>query len=136
MTTTLTHELKPSLRRWIGFAAWDLAVVVSFVLIGRDTHQESVGFSEVVRTGAPFALAVVGAWLTPMVHRQPWLIAVGIATGVITSLMGLFFRSVVFGEGLSGAFPVVTAAYLIGLMGLGRVLFRLWAVGRAAARSR
>ncbi|MCP3977401.1 MAG: DUF3054 domain-containing protein [bacterium] len=134
MTDTLAKERKTGVGRWIGFAAWDLAVVVSFVLIGRDTHQESIGFSEVVRTGAPFVLAVAGAWLTPMVHRQPWLVAVGIATGVITSVMGLFFRSVVFGEGLSGVFPVVTALYLIGLMGLGRVVFRLWVVGRAAAR--
>lgn len=135
MTDTLIHEPTIGLRRWIGFAAWDLAVVVSFVVIGRDTHQESVGFSEVVRTGAPFVLALAGAWLTPAVHRQPWLIGAGVAVGVITSATGLFFRSVVFGEGLSGAFPVVAAVYLIGLIGLGRVLFRLWLVGRAAASS-
>lgn len=135
MTDTLTHEPKTGVGRWIGFAGWDLAVVVSFVLIGRDTHEESVGFSEVARTGAPFILALVGAWLAPLVHRQPWRISVGIAAGVITTAMGLLFRSVVFGEGLSGAFPVVTAAYLIGLIGLGRVLFRFWVVGRAAARS-
>lgn len=134
MTDTLTHEPKTGLGRWLGFAAWDLVIVVSFILIGRDTHEESVGFSEVVRTGAPFALALAGAWLAPIVHRRPWRISVGIAAGVITTAMGLFFRSVVFGEGLSGAFPLVTAAYLIGLMGLGRLFFRLWAVGRAAAR--
>ena len=135
MTDTMTPSSKVGVRRWLGFAGWDLAIVVSFVLIGRDTHQESVGFSEVLRTGAPFVVALVGAWLAPVVHRQPWLIGAGLIVGVITTAMGLFFRSVVFGEGVSGAFPLVTAAYLIGLIGLGRVFFRMWALGRAAARS-
>lgn len=135
MTDTMTPSSRVGGRRWVGFAAWDIAVVVSFVLIGRDTHQESVGFSEVVRTGAPFGLALIGAWLAPLVHRHPWLIGAGLVVGVVTTGMGLFFRSIVFNEGVSGAFPIVTAAYLIGLIGLGRVFYRMWLVGRAAARS-
>jgi len=132
MTETRASEVPVELRRRAAFAAWDLAVVVSFVLIGRDTHEESVGLVEVARTGAPFALALLGAWLTPLVHRMPWRIGAGVAVGVITTGVGLFFRGVVFNEGLSGAFPFVAAAYLVGLMALARVLYRLWVVGRTA----
>lgn len=131
MTGSTATAAKTSLGRWIGFGVWDLAVVLSFVLIGRDTHEESVGLSEVLRTAAPFLLALVGAWLTPLVHREPWRTRTGVAVGLIATLVGLFFRGVVFGEGVSGAFPVVTAAYLVGLTVLGRVLFRFWTVAKA-----
>jgi len=108
-------------RRRAGFALFDLVVVASFVIIGRDTHNESQGIGEVVQTAAPFLLALAGAWITPLVHRTPWRLGSGLAVGVTTTAAGLFFRSVVFGEGISGAFPIVAAAYLIGLMAAGRV---------------
>lgn len=111
----------------------DLLVVASFVLIGRDTHEESVGVGEVLRTAAPFLLALAGAWLTPPVHRTPWRIGSGVAVGVITTAVGIFFRTVVFREGSSGLFPVVTAAYLIGLMVLARFLVVVTARSRARA---
>ena len=97
-------------------------VVGTFVLFGRDTHNESVGLAEITRTAGPFLLALAGAWLTPLVHRTPWRIGSGIAVGVITTVLGLYFRSVVFDEGLSGLFPVITGAYLVGLMVLIRVV--------------
>jgi len=111
-----------AIRRRAVYLLVDLAVVVSFVLIGRDTHEESVGFAEIFRTGAPFLLALTGAWLTPPVHRAPWRIGSGIAAGIVTTALGLYFRAVVFGEGNSGLFPLVTAAYLIGLMTLTRLI--------------
>jgi hypothetical protein len=110
------------------YAVLDLAIVASFVLIGRDTHNESLGVAEVLRTGAPFVLALVGAWLTPLVHRAPWRVGAGLAAGLITTALGIFFRTFVFGEGSSGLFPVVTGAYLTGLMLVPRMI--------AAARSR
>ncbi len=100
----------------------DSAVVASFVVIGRDTHNEPGGTAEVIRTAAPFLLALAGAWLTPLVHRMPWRIGSGVAVGVITTILGLYFRAMVFGEGNSGMFPVVTAAYLIGVMALARLI--------------
>lgn len=109
----------------------DIAVVASFVFIGRDTHNESVGAAEVFGTGAPFMLALAGAWLTPLVHRTPWWIGSGIAVGAITACLGIFFRSVVFGEGISGLFPVVAAGYLIGLM----IIPRLIAFARSRTRA-
>ncbi len=109
------------------YALLDLAIVMSFVLIGRDTHNESLGVSEVLRTGAPFVLALGGAWLTPLVHRTPWRIGAGLVAGLITTALGIYFRTVVFGEGSSGLFPLVTAAYLTGLMLVPRLI--------AAARS-
>jgi hypothetical protein len=109
----------------------DIAVVASFVLIGRDTHNESAGAAELVRTGAPFALALAGAWLTPLVHRTPWRVGSGVAVGLITAGLGIFFRSVVFGEGISGLFPVVTAGFLIGLM----IIPRLIAFARSRTRA-
>lgn len=107
----------------------DLVVVASFVLIGRDAHNESIGLAEVARTAGPFLLAVTGAWATPLVHRMPWRIGSGVAVGIITTALGLYFRSVVFGEGLSGLFPVITSVYLVGLM----TGIRLVAVARSRA---
>ena len=110
------------------YALVDLAVVASFILIGRDTHNESVSAADVFRTSAPFLLALAGAWLTPLVHRAPWRVGSGIAVGLITTALGIYFRTVVFGEGASGLFPLITAGYLIGLMIIPRLV--------AAARSR
>ena len=122
---------RPSgVRRRTIYLLIDFAVVASFVLIGRDTHNESVGVVDILRTAAPFLLALGGAWLTPLVHRTPWRIGSGIAVGAITTALGIYFRTVVFGEGSSGMFPVVTAGYLIGLM----VGVRLIAVARSRAR--
>lgn len=118
-------------RRRGTYVLLDIAVVASFVLIGRDTHNESAGAAEVIRTGAPFVLALVGAWLTPLVHRKPWRVESGVAVGLITAGLGIFFRSVVFGEGISGLFPVVTAGYLIGLM----IIPRLIALVRSRTRA-
>jgi hypothetical protein len=109
----------------------DIAVVASFILIGRDSHNESVGAAEVVRTGAPFVLALAWAWLTPLVRRTPWRVGSGIIVGLVTTGLGLFFRSVLFGEGISGLFPVVTAGYLIGLM----IIPRLIAFARSRTRA-
>jgi hypothetical protein len=109
----------------------DLAVVASFALIGRDSHNESVGLGEVFHTAAPFLLALTGAWLTPIVHRTPWRILSGIAAGIITTVLGLYFRAVVFSEGISGMFPVVTAAYVMGLMALPRVVGSLRSIASA-----
>jgi hypothetical protein len=131
----MSEMLQTSIRKMVGrrlaYGVVDLIVVATFVLIGRDTHDESIGFSEVLRTGAPFLLALAGAWLTPLVHRMPWRLGAGLAAGAITAGAGIYFRAVIFGEGVSGAFPIVTAAYLIGLMAAARVVGRLTARGAA-----
>lgn len=113
------------------FAAVDLVIVVSFVVIGRDAHEETLGIGDLARTAGPFVLGLAGAWLTPVVHRTPWRLSAGIASGAITTGAGVYFRAVVFREGISGAFPVITGLYLIGLMAGARAIPRAWTRWRA-----
>ena len=107
----------------LGFFTWDLAVVISFVALGRDTHNESLDLARSFQTAAPFLIGLAAGWLPAHVRRRPSWVSSGIIVGSITLGGGLFLRSVVFAEGLSGAFPVVAALYLVGLMSSARVVW-------------
>lgn len=106
-----------------GFFIWDLLVVGSFVLLGRDTHRESLDLTRSLQTATPFLIALGAAWLPPQVRSRPEAIRSGVVIGTVTPLLGLLLRSLVFGEGLSGAFPIIATGYLAGLIVLGRVLW-------------
>ena len=107
----------------LGFFGWDLVVVCSFVALGRDTHSESLDLVRSFQTAAPFLIALAAGWLPPALRTRPAAITSGLLVGGVTALVGLVLRAVVFDEGLSGAFPIITTIYLIGLMVLGRLLW-------------
>ena len=103
----------------------DVAIVVAFVLFGRETHDSPFHVAESTRIAAPFMLGLGVAWLLPQTRRSPWRVVAGVFVGAITAAVGIAVRSLVFGDGISGAFPVVTALFLIGLMTAHRVLLAL-----------
>jgi len=107
----------------LGFFGWDLVVVCSFVALGRDTHRESLDLVRSFQTAAPFLIALAAGWLPAPVRTRPAAIRSGLMIGGVTALLGLVLRGVVFDEGLSGAFPFIATAYLIGLMVLGRLVW-------------
>ena len=108
------------------FLAWDISVVVAFVVIGRDTHDESQAIASILRTTAPFMAALLLALAMPEVRRSPARITAGLLSGATTALVGLMLRRAVFGEGLAGAFPLVATAFLVGLMVVGRLIPAMW----------
>lgn len=104
--------------RWMAF---DLTVVLSFVAVGRDTHNEAVDIASIARTAAPFLTALLVAWSIPSLRKRPAALLTGISAGFVTAVLGMVLRRTLFDQGLSGAFPFVAAAYLIGIMTLGRL---------------
>jgi len=102
------------MRKW--FWVFDAAVVLSFVVIGRDTHGFISEVSDILRVAAPFLLAlgfgvvVFRAWTRP----TSWL--TGLLLASTTLVVGMFLRSVVFDAGTARTFVIVTGAWFVGLM--------------------
>ena len=109
-------------RRSLAFLVFDLAVVISFAVFGRNTHNEALGLAATLGTAAPFLMGLIAAWLVPQLRRQPGRIASGAAIAVLVTGIGLIARVNLFSDGISGAFPYVAAGYLGGLMVAGRAL--------------
>ena len=100
---------------------FDVLVVVTFVIFGRDTHDSPFDIAESTRIAAPFMAGLGIGWLIPQVRASAWRVLNGVIVGLITVVVGVTLRSVVFGDGITGAFPAVAAAYLIGMMSVYRV---------------
>lgn len=102
------------MRKW--FWVFDAAVVLSFVVIGRDTHGFISEVSDILRVAAPFLLAlgfgvvVFRAWTRP----TSWVTGLFLAS--TTLVVGMFLRSVVFDAGTARTFVIVTGAWFVGLM--------------------
>jgi hypothetical protein len=102
------------MRRW--FWVIDAFVVLSFVLIGRDSHGFNSDIGDVVNVAAPFlialALGIVAfkAWTRPVA----WL--TGLALASTTLIVGMVFRRIIFDEGTATVFVLVTGAWFFGLM--------------------
>lgn len=107
-------------RSSIAVLALDVAVVVTFVLFGRETHESPFDVAESLRVAAPFMAGLGLAWLLPPTRRSAWRILTGVLVGAVTAFIGIALRSLVFNDGISGAFPIVTMAYMVGLMSLYR----------------
>jgi hypothetical protein len=118
------------MRRW--FWVLDGFVVLSFVLIGRDSHGFVSDVGDIVKVAAPFlialALGIVAfkAWTRPVA----WL--TGLALASTTLLVGMVFRNVIFDGGTATVFVLVTGAWFFGLM----IGWRLAVVAVAAIRKR
>jgi hypothetical protein len=91
----------------------DVACVLVFVLIGRRNHGEGSAASGVLRTAAPFLMALVLGWVAA--RRQIALCETwrfGIPLWIGTVALGLVFRRVLFGDGTAAAFVIVAAVFL------------------------
>ena len=102
------------MRRW--FWVLDAFVVLSFVLIGRDTHGFLPDVGDTIRVAAPFLLALAlgvlafRAWIRP----TSWL--TGLALALTTLIIGMLLRRFVFDAGTARTFVVLAAAWFVGLM--------------------
>jgi len=102
------------MKRW--FWVLDLSVVVSFVVIGRDTHGFSIDWGATLEVALPFLLALsVGIGIV-MAFMDPigWL--AGLVIAAVTVVGGLAFRKYVFDGGTATTFVVLTAAWMTAWM--------------------
>ena len=103
-----------SMRRW--FWVLDVAVVMSFVIIGRDTHGFAIDWGATLLVALPFLLALsvgiglVIAWMDP----TNWL--GGLVIAGVTVVGGLALRKYVFGAGTATTFVVLTAGWMVAWM--------------------
>lgn len=120
------HEVK----RW--FWAIDVAVVVSFALVGTDVHTTSSQFGNIARIVSPFLLALLVAVIALTRWFDPLKVRTGFMIGLATVLLGVTLRNVVWADATPLVFVIVTSAWFIGLMA-GWRLVRLgytWLVAR------
>jgi len=118
----------------LGAVLADLAAVVVFVSIGRNSHDEALSVAGVLGTGWPFAAGVIGGYLGLARSGRPVLSRPGgVVIAVTTVVIGLVLRHTVAGEGTPFSFVVVTVLVLSALM-LGWRAGTLWALRRGQAR--
>ena len=96
----------------------DAVCVLLFVIIGRRNHDESTNTVGILRTAAPFLIALVGAWIGAKVWRAPRSLAVDTVLWVVTVAIGLGIRRFVFGDGIALPF-VIVATVVLGLLLVG-----------------
>ena len=96
----------------------DVVCIVLFVIIGRRNHGSSADAEGVLRTAAPFLIALGGAWIGARAWREPRSLLTGTVLWVVTVVVGLGMRRYAFGDGIATPF-VVVATIVIGLLLVG-----------------
>lgn len=103
-----------TMKRW--FWVLDVATIMSFVIIGRDTHGIVGDWAQTLRVAAPFLLALsIGIGVTRAWER-PTRVLTGIGISVVTVVVGLGFRKYVFGDGTATTFVILTSAWMFAWM--------------------
>ena len=120
MDASITTRL--SQRAVITTAIVDVVAVVVFVAIGRRNHNEGTALSGIIGVAAPFLIALGISWVGLRTWREPFNRASLVATWVITVVIGLLLRRLIFDRGIATAFIIVATITLGVLLGLGRLL--------------
>jgi Protein of unknown function (DUF3054) len=99
-------------RRWVALA-FDVAAVVLFVVLGRQSHDEGTAITSTLNVAAPFLIGLATAWLlSPQVHRAPRSLRAGVDVWVATVVVGVLLRWFAWDRSTAFAFVVVAALFL------------------------
>ena len=93
-------------------SALDTAIVVTFVAIGRRTHDEDEAISGLVATAAPFVIALAISWVVWRVWNVPSTTTTGLRVWLTTVAIGMLLRRFVFDDGTATSFVIVATAFL------------------------
>jgi hypothetical protein len=104
----------------------DAVIVFLFVIVGRDTHQESQTVLDVIETAAPFLWALLAGWVVTRAWRNSTSFRTGIGVASITIMGGVLLRRFVYGDGIATPFIIVTALFLLATMLGWRGAVQLW----------
>ena len=106
-------------RRVVLAAAVDIVAVVVFVAAGRRSHDESGNVvAGTLAVAAPFLIALGLGWLAARAWRRPFELSTGALVWVVTVVVGMLLRRVVFDRGTAMSF-VVVATVVTGVLLLG-----------------
>jgi hypothetical protein len=103
-----------NMRRW--FWVIDSLVVISFVLIGRDSHGFISDPGDIARVSAPFLIALAISIVLLRAWRNPASLLMGLWLGLSTLVIGMVLRHLLFDAGTARVFVMVTGAWFVGLM--------------------
>ena len=91
---------------------FDVAAVLAFVAIGRDTHDSGSGLGGVLETAIPFLIALAASWAFARAWKTPDWPRTGAAVAASTVILGMFLRNTWWGEGTAVTFVIVAAVFL------------------------
>lgn len=109
-------------------AGFDTAVVVAFVAIGRNNHDEDPGIAGLFATAAPFLIGLALGWLVARAWVKPLALRTGLIVWPVTVAAGMIVRRLL-GDGTALSFVIVATIFLgVTLVG--------WRAARMAIASR
>lgn len=109
--------------------ALDAALVLAFVAIGRQEHDDASEARNLLTIAAPFWFGMVAGWLAAKAWRAPWAVRTGLLIWPATVVVGLLTRRWVFDDGTAIAFVIVATLFLGAALLGWRILARLAARG-------
>lgn len=92
-----------------------------FVAVGRRNHNESAGISGVIEVALPFLVALICGWLVSRAWRAPNALASGAVIWLVTVVLGLTLRNLLFDRGIATPF-IIVATLVLGALIAGRRL--------------
>lgn len=91
----------------------DLVAVLAFVVIGRRSHEEGLAAAGLVRTAAPFIVALVVGWVVTRAWSSPVRLRTGVGLSAVTVAFGMVLRRWVIGDGTATSFVIVATVFLL-----------------------
>lgn len=92
--------------------ALDLVAVLVFVVLGRRSHTEGESLRGIATTAGPFLVGLAVAWLFTQAWRRPADGPTGIGVWLVTVVIGMITRRVVFDRGTALPFVIVATSFL------------------------
>ena len=92
-----------------------------FVAVGQRNHDDSTGVSGVIKVALPFLIALVFGWLVTRAWRTPHALTTGVVIWLITVVLGLLLRNLIFNRGTATPF-IIVATLVLGALFVGRRL--------------
>jgi len=92
-------------------AGVDTAVVVAFVAIGRNNHDEDPGIGGLFATAAPFLIGLAIGWVVAQAWNRPLAWRTGLIVWPVTVATGMLVRRIL-GDGTAFSFVIVATIFL------------------------
>lgn len=91
----------------------DVVAVFVFVIVGRDEHQQTSTFGDIVTVAAPFLIGVAAGSVAALALGRPLRsLGAGAIVLVATIVVGMLLRRFVWDRGTALAFVLVTSGFL------------------------
>jgi cytochrome bd-type quinol oxidase subunit 1 len=90
----------------------DALLVLAFVALGREEHEDGSVSRSAFVVAMPFWFGLLAGWVGAKVWRQPWAIRTGLSIWPAVLIVGMLTRRWVFGDGTAPAFVIVATLFL------------------------